>query len=150
MTSIDKTDAVQAATLTLLDGRVRNLSLALFGDAARTADAVVTAALPHLAEQFARLLDDFADSDGTWIGPTDPDKVIRRAARLIREAATKTDDGASLNAAPSSPDRIEAVHRAMRAAHDYATSFPSRAAARAAVAALDAYDRAATTGEVSS
>jgi hypothetical protein len=53
-----------------------------------TATAAVTAALPHLAEQFARLLDDFADSDGTWIGPTDPDKVIRRAARLIREAVS--------------------------------------------------------------
>ena len=88
MTGIDVTPAVRAAAEALLD--VESLDCThgktLCEDC--DADAAVTAALPHLAEQFARLVEAFADSDGTWIGPTDPDAIMRRTARLIREAAT--------------------------------------------------------------
>ena len=94
MTTIDVTPAVQAAAEALLG----QMAVVCGYDAAEhtvdrehaehLAPLAVTAALPRLAEQFAQLVEAFADSDGTWIGPTDPDAIMRRTARLIREAAT--------------------------------------------------------------
>ena len=74
-------------------------------DVTPAVQAAVTAALPHLAEQFALLLEGEAERDGDWIGDVSPDAVTRRCARLIREAVGSDGDVA----APSSPDRDEQV-----------------------------------------
>lgn len=60
-----------------------------------SARAAVAAVVPILAEHFAQAVEAFADMDGDWIGPTDPDAIMRRAARLIREDATPTEGGAT-------------------------------------------------------
>ena len=170
MTAIDVTPAVQAAAEALwvtehfpVDDHDLAVPSADHPDFVRmevmtypSADAAITAALPHLAEQFALLLEGEAERDGDWIGDVSPDAITRRCARLIREAATKTDDGAAPvwagqsqdgvhlptpdgETAPSSPDRIEAVSQAFLAA-DWTNRY-RRDLAAVAVAALDAYDR---------
>lgn len=59
----------------------------------RDAATAVAAVVPILAEHFAQVVEAFADMDGDWIGPTDPDAILRIAARVIREAATPTEGG---------------------------------------------------------
>ena len=49
-----------------------------------TTTAPVEAAI---REQIARDIEALADTDGEWIGPTDPDAILRRAARIARGAA---------------------------------------------------------------
>lgn len=52
------------------------------------AAAVVPAVWPiieaDVRAKIAAEIEAFADMDGTWIGPTDPDAILRRAARIAR------------------------------------------------------------------
>jgi hypothetical protein len=57
-----------------------------FRDPEATADRLITAAWPHIEAavraQIAAEIRARADEDGQWIGPTDPDSILRMAARI--------------------------------------------------------------------
>jgi hypothetical protein len=57
----------------------------LAGPFAAIVEFYVAEAVAAERERLAGTVEAFADADGVWIGPTDPDSIMRRAARLIRE-----------------------------------------------------------------
>jgi hypothetical protein len=104
VTSIDATPAVRAAAEAAMADPMGWLPSDDPVVARKYANAAVTAALPHLAEAFARLVEDEwrAFPSRSYITG---EVATQMAARLIREAATKTDDAPPVKHHRTGPGR---------------------------------------------
>ncbi len=78
MTSPSREDAVRAVAEALADEFDANEGIT----ATEAAEAAVTAAEPIIRAAVAAEIRSRADEDGQWIGPTDPDSILRMAARI--------------------------------------------------------------------